>query len=302
MISILKSRCKFIKKSLQNQLSLHKNIAMKILVTNDDGYKSKGLNTLARILAQYGEVTVVAPKKPQSGMSMAVTMGLRPIAVRELGTDEGIRWWYLDGTPASCIKFGLDNILHPETPDLVVSGINHGSNAATAALYSGTLGAAMEGAVNGIPAIGVSLDTFDPDADFSAIRSMLPGILDKILGGDACKRRGTYYNINFPCLPLDRIKGVRVSRMGKAHWEREYRPYREFLASLGKTPDEQAEKYIASSLPDEKIYVMAGDFTSDSGNCDDADHLLVEQGYVTVTPHNIDNTDTAEYDRLCAII
>lgn len=274
---------------------------MKILVTNDDGYTAKGLHTLVETLLPYGEITVVAPKKPQSGMSMAVSMGLRPIAVRRLGKAEGADWWYLDGTPASCIKFGIDNIFHPQTPDLVVSGINHGSNAATAALYSGTLGAAMEGAVNGIPSIGVSLDTFKSDADFSAVRRLLPGILDKLL--DVAKpRSGMFYNINFPYIPHERIKGVRMCRMGKAHWEREYRPYLEFLSEIGKTPDPDAEKYLASCLADEQVYVMAGDFTSNDGNPDDADHLLLEQGYITITPHNIDNTDSGEYERLCAII
>ena len=246
-------------------------------------------------------LTVVAPKKPQSGMSMAVSMGLRPIAVRRLGKAEDADWWYLDGTPASCIKFGIDNIFHPQMPDLVVSGINHGSNAATAALYSGTLGAAMEGAVNGIPSIGVSLDTFKSDADFSAVRRLLPGILDKLL--DVAKpRSGMFYNINFPYIPHEWIKGVRMCRMGKAHWEREYRPYLEFLSEIGKTPDPDAEKYLASCLADEQVYVMAGDFTSNDGNPDDADHLLLEQGYITITPHNIDNTDSGEYERLCAII
>lgn len=274
---------------------------MKILVTNDDGYTAKGLHTLVETLLPYGEITVVAPKKPQSGMSMAVSMGLRPIAVRRLGKADGADWWYLDGTPASCIKFGIDNIFHPQVPDLVVSGINHGSNAATAALYSGTLGAAMEGAVNGIPSIGVSLDTFKSDADFSAVRRLLPGILDKLL--DVAKpRSGMFYNINFPYIPHERIKGVRMCRMGKAHWEREYRPYLEFLSEIGKTPDPDAEKYLASCLADEQVYVMAGDFTSNDGNPDDADHLLLEQGYITITPHNIDNTDSGEYERLCAII
>lgn len=274
---------------------------MKILVTNDDGFEAKGISELVEILRPYGDLTVVAPKKPQSGMSMAVSMGLRPIAVRKLSERLGERWWYLDGTPASCIKYGIDNIFWPERPDLVVSGINHGSNAATAALYSGTLGAAMEGAVNGIPSIGVSLDTFKSDADFSAVRRLLPEILDKLL--DVAKpRSGMFYNINFPYIPHDRIKGVRMCRMGKAHWEREYRPYLEFLSEIGKTPDPDAEKYLASCLADEQIYVMAGDFTSNDGNPDDADHLLLEQGYITVTPHNIDNTDSGEYERLCAII
>lgn len=274
---------------------------MKILVTNDDGFEAKGISELVEILRPYGDLTVVAPKKPQSGMAMAVSMGLRPIAVRKLSEKPGERWWYLDGTPASCIKYGIDNIFWPERPDLVVSGINHGSNAATAALYSGTLGAAMEGAVNGIPSIGVSLDTFKSDADFSAVRRLLPEILDKLL--DVAKpRSGMFYNINFPYIPHDRIKGVRMCRMGKAHWEREYRPYLEFLSEIGKTPDPDAEKYLASCLADEQIYVMAGDFTSNDGNPDDADHLLLEQGYITVTPHNIDNTDSGEYERLCAII
>ena len=133
---------------------------MKILITNDDGYDAKGLLTLVSVLRRYGDLTVVAPKCPQSGMSMAVTMGYKPIAVKHMDSKPGEDWWYLDGTPASCIKFGIDNVLFPERPDLVVSGVNHGSNAATASIYSGTIGAAMEGAVNGIPAIGVSLDTF----------------------------------------------------------------------------------------------------------------------------------------------
>ena len=116
---------------------------MKILVSNDDGYNAKGIRTLVRLLRNYGEVTVVAPKKAQSGMSMAVTMGYAPIAVKHIGMEDGADWWYLDGTPASCVKFGIDNIFWPDKPDLVVSGINHGNNAATAALYSGTIGAAM---------------------------------------------------------------------------------------------------------------------------------------------------------------
>lgn len=274
---------------------------MKILVTNDDGYTAKGLHTLVETLLPYGEITVVAPKKPQSGMSMAVSMGLRPIAVRRLGKAEGADWWYLDGTPASCIKFGIDNIFHPQMPDLVVSGINHGSNAATAALYSGTLGAAMEGAVNGIPAIGVSLDSFDPDADFSAVRELFPKILERLLP-DMERRSGLYYNINFPGLPADRILGIRPAVMGMAHWEREYRPYGEFVSSIGRTPDAEAQAYLDSALDDERIYVMAGDFTSNEGNPHDADHLMLEEGYVTVTPLGIDSTDRKELERLCATI
>ncbi|MBP5625621.1 MAG: 5'/3'-nucleotidase SurE [Bacteroidales bacterium] len=274
---------------------------MRILVTNDDGYEAKGLLTLVGILRKYGDVTVVAPKRPQSGMSMAVTMGFKPIAVKHLATKEGEDWWYLDGTPASCIKFGIDNVLMPARPDLVVSGINHGSNAATASIYSGTIGAAMEGAVNGIPAIGVSLDTFDPDADFSGVETLLPQILDKLLP-QLGRRYGTYYNINFPDLPAAGIRGVRVTRMGYAHWEHEYQDYGRFLDERGHIPSEEDCRYIAHLAPDEDLYVMAGDFTDNGDNPADADHLLLDQGYVTITPQNIDNTATADIDRLCAII
>ncbi len=118
---------------------------MKILITNDDGIHAKGLAALVDVLKHYGELTIVAPKHAQSGMSMAVTMGYKPIAVKHLAERiPGQDWWYLDGTPASCIKYGIDNVLFPERPDLVVSGVNHGSNAATASIYSGTIGAAME--------------------------------------------------------------------------------------------------------------------------------------------------------------
>lgn len=274
---------------------------MKILITNDDGIGAKGLQTLVRILRPYGELTVVAPKRPQSGMSMAVTMGYKPIAVRHVERKPGEDWWYLDGTPASCIKYGIDNVLFPERPDLVVSGINHGSNAATAAVYSGTIGAAMEGAVNGIPAIGVSLDTFSPDADFSCVEALLPQLLDKLLPR-LDGRFGLFYNINFPDRPADRIPGVRVCRMGRAHWEREYRPYGTFLASCGHVPSEEDCRYVAQADPEEELVVMAGDFTDNGDNPADADHLLLAQGYVTITPENIDNTDLGEIGRLCAII
>jgi 5'-nucleotidase len=275
---------------------------MRILITNDDGYKAKGIKCLVNIMRKFGDLTIVAPKSAQSGMSMAVTMGYKPIAVRHLKDDPAEDWWYLDGTPASCVKFGLDNILYPERPDLVVCGINHGSNAATAACYSGTLGAASEGAINGIPAIGVSLDEFSNDADFSAIETMLPGILKRLLGSIS-HRFGVYYNINFPMLPASEIKGVKIGRMGIVHWENEYRTYgKEFLESRGHEPSPADIEYIKAVLPGEECYVMAGDMMENYGNGPDADHILMENGYVAITPLNLDNTDEGELKRLCDII
>lgn len=274
---------------------------MKILVTNDDGYCAKGMLALIEVLRPFGELLIVAPKQAQSGMSMAVTMGHKPIAVKHIKELPGESWWYLDGTPASCVKYGIDNILWPEMPDLVVSGINHGSNAATAAIYSGTIGAAMEGAVNGIPSLGISLDSFDPDADFSAVQALLPGLLEKLIP-NMSGRFGTFYNINFPALPAEQIKGVKPGTMGMAHWEREYRDYQEFVEERGLKPCADDLAYVAGKEDGEEIYVMAGDFTSNAGNTAAADHLLLGQGWITVTPESIDNTDYNEYQRLCDII
>lgn len=274
---------------------------MRILLTNDDGYKAKGIKVLTEILRSFGDITVVAPKRPQSGASMSINMGFKPLAAKHLGSEPGIDYWYLDATPSSCIKFGLDNVLYPEIPDLVVSGINHGCNAATAALYSGTLGAAMEGALNGVHSIGVSLDSYGEDPDFSAVEELLPDLLRKLLPAFS-RRHGEYYNINFPDLPASEIKGVKICRMGMAHWEKEYQPYLEFLGSIGRSPDEDALRYIQNAIPGEEIYVMSGCLTDDENEEDcNADHRQMADAYITVTPHNIDNTDRDEMARLAEL-
>ncbi|MBQ9549101.1 MAG: 5'/3'-nucleotidase SurE [Bacteroidales bacterium] len=254
---------------------------MRILVANDDGYKAKGLHELVEILRPYGHLTVVSPKFHQSGMSMAVNLGGKPIAVKKLSEEDGVSYWYVDGTPSSCVKFGIDNILPDSLPELVVSGINHGANYGTAALYSGTLGAATEAALAGIRSVAVSLDCFDPDADFSAIRKYFPPLLDQIL---ALKNvpYGVLYNINFPNIPVDEIKGVRVCRQGILHWEREFQPF-----PFDTLHDEG-----------EELYQMVGDVVSDPANADDADHLLIRKGYITVVAHNLDNTDYAHARQL----
>ena len=278
-----------------------KDRMMRILLTNDDGIDAKGLATLVECLREFGELLIVAPKKAQSGMSMAVTMGYRPIAVKHVCDREGESWWYLDGTPASCIKYGLDNIMYPQKPDLVVSGVNHGSNAATASIYSATVGAAMEGAVNGIPSIAVSFDSFDPDADLSVVRTFLPEVLRRLMPSMS-GRFGEFCNINFPSVPVPEVKGVKVTSMGMGHWEKEYRDFKEFLAERGRTMSPEDEAYLSAADPDEQIVVMAGDFTDNAGNPGNADHLLLAEGWITVTPGNIDNTDYSEIERLCAII
>ncbi len=272
---------------------------LNILLTNDDGYQAGGIHSLADIMRQFGRVTAVAPKFHQSGMSMAVSMGGRAIAYKELPEENGVRWAYLDATPASCVKYGLDEIFWPGKPDVVVCGINHGSNAATAANYSGTLGAAEEAALNGIPGIGVSLDTMSPDADFTAVEEYFPGIFKKLMD---CRprRRGIFYNVNFPNIPASRIKGVRVGHQGLGHWEKEFKPWdTEFLTRRGISPEALGHTSCPKAGEGERLYMMAGDFKDDSLPEDIlADHHLLADGYISIVAHNIDTSDRDEIARL----
>ena len=272
---------------------------MKILVTNDDGYRAKGIKSLADIMKKYGEVTVVAPKTHQSGTSMAVTLGFRPIAVRDFGDVDGVRWFYVDATPASCVKFAVDNIFTDGKPDLVVSGINHGTNTATAACYSGTLGAVEEASLSGIPSIGVSLDNLSADADFSVVEELFPALLDRIMAS-GCFERGTFLNVNYPNLPASEIKGVRLAHMGLGHWEKEFQEYDpEYIKRMGIDLTAYSIRWVDFvPEPGEELYFMVGTFVDDPDNVPGADHHLVKEGYVTVTVHNLDNTDRALAKRL----
>lgn len=274
---------------------------MKILVTNDDGIDATGLRVLVECLREFGELLIVAPKKAQSGMSMAVSMGYRPLAVKHVCDKPGESWWYMDGTPASCIKYGLDNIMYPQVPDLVVSGINHGDNAATASIYSGTVGAAMEGAVGGIPSICVSFGNFSADADMSVAARFLPDVLRRLIP-NMNGRFGEFYNVNIPDVPAEEIRGVKVCRMGKGHWVKEYQDYGQFLSDRMRTPSEEDKAYLEAAEPGEKMVVMAGYFRDYDFDTERADHLYLRQGWITITPGNMDNTDYQEVERLCGII
>lgn len=267
---------------------------MHILITNDDGYNSKGIKVLAEIMKEFGEVTVIAPKTHQSGMSMAVSLGFKQIAHKDLGNG----WHYVDATPASCVKFGLNTIFLDKFPDVVVSGINHGSNAATASCYSGTLGAAEEGALNGIPAIGVSIDTLHPDADFSGVEKYFGEIFKKIMA-DLPTRHGVYYNVNFPDIPADRIKGARVGYQGMGRWVREFKEWdTTHYAKYGLTPEMLGQSSNPVLEEGEDLYMMVGDFLDDPRNSDEADHRLVKDGYISIVAHNVDCTDYEEIERL----
>jgi 5'-nucleotidase len=267
---------------------------MEILITNDDGYNSKGIKVLADIMKKYGNVTVIAPKHHQSGMSMAVSLGFKQIAHKNLG--EG--WHYVDATPASCVKFGLNTMFLEKHPDVVVSGINHGSNAATASCYSGTLGAAEEAALNGIPAIGVSLDTLHPDADFSGVEKYFGDIFVELIKNWP-DRHGVYYNVNFPDIPTEQLKGVRAGSQGMGRWIKEFKEWDiAHYEKYGITPEMLGQRSEPQHEEGEDLYMMVGEFLDDPRNPDDADHHLMSEGYVSVVAHNVDNTDYQEVERL----
>ena len=271
---------------------------MRILITNDDGYQAKGIQVLTKIMQKFGEVTVIAPKTHQSGMSMAVSLGFKQIAHKDLGNG----WHYVDATPASCVKFGLNTMFLDNFPDVVVSGINHGSNAATASCYSGTLGAAAEAALNGIPAIGVSLDDFHYDADFSAIEKYFGDIFKAIMS-ELTGKFGVYYNVNFPNIPAAQIKGVRVGYQGKGRWVREFQEWDvKYYEKYGLTPEMLGQSSNPVLEEGEDLYMMVGDFLDDPRNNSEADHRLVKNGYISVVAHNLDCTDYEETKRLTVLL
>ena len=267
---------------------------MRILITNDDGYQAKGIKTLVEIMKQFGEVTVISPKTHQSGMAWALSLGFKQIAHKDLGNG----WHYLDATPASCVKFGLNTIFADNYPDVVVSGINHGSNASVASCYSGTLGAAAEAALNGVPAIGVSLDSLDLNADFSGVAKHFGEIFSSIMKNYP-KKHGVYYNVNFPDIPADEIKGVKVGYQGHGRWVREFKEWDiQHYAKYGLTPEMLGQSSNPVLEEGEDLYMMVGDFEDDPRNTSEADHLLVKNGYVSVVAHNVDCTDYEETRRL----
>ena len=256
------------------------NEHLEILITNDDSYTSKGFQTLVSLCATIGNVTGLAPKTAQSGMSAALSMG-KPLFLnkeeeRLAPNGNKIAIYSFTGTPADCVKMAMNSVFNRHhRPDLMFSGINHGSNASTAAVYSGTLGATAEATIYDIPAIALSVDSHDPDADFSAVESWFPKIVQNYLKNPPLK--GIYLNINFPNLPLDKIKGIRFAHQGEGMWVDEFEMYR--------TPR------------GEPFYWICGKF-QDKAHDDAGDHTLMENGYITIVPHLVDSTSYDEIYRL----
>ena len=180
---------------------------MKILVTNDDGIHSEGIRVLAELALQLGDVVVAAPKEQCSAMSHRITF-LKPLTIEKTSFPvEGVlSAWQVDGTPADCVKAGLEYVCKDEKPDIVFSGINNGYNTGTEILYSGTVGAAMDALVYGVPAIAYSIDM---NNEFSAIRHFFMSVTEEVLSRKISK--GQIWNINVPGIPWEEISGIRYN-------------------------------------------------------------------------------------------
>src|SRR5688572_26289408 len=191
-----------------------------ILVSNDDGITSKGILTLVNAMKQLGEVVVVAPDSPQSGMGHAITVG-ETLRLEENFIFKDVRAYQCSGTPADCVKMARHFVLRDQRqPDIVVSGVNHGSNTSISVLYSGTMSAAIEGAIEGTPAVGFSLCDFDSDADFSHTKEYIRRITKQVLEKGLPK--GVALNVNFPAKQNENLRGVRICRQANAKWVEEF--------------------------------------------------------------------------------
>jgi 5'-nucleotidase len=236
-----------------------------ILVTNDDGIGSRGIAALVKAMEPLGEVVVAAPVESQSGMSQAITVK-HPLRVKKARLN-GCLSFAINGTPADCVKLAFNKLL-ARKPDLLVSGINHGSNSSTSVLYSGTLGAALEGAVNGIPSIGFSILSYDPEANLDAAatyaRKIAEKVLLKSLPPDTC------LNVNIPDGNEDELKGIRICRQTMGHWEEEF----------DRRTDPSGKEY----------YWLTGVYFNSEPEAEDTDEWALKHKYVTIVPLRTDLT------------
>lgn len=236
-----------------------------ILVVNDDGITAGGIKALVEVAAQFGEVVVVAPDSPQSGMGHAITLN-QPLRLRKSDLFDEIIAYECSGTPVDCVKLGVDKVLHKK-PDLCVSGINHGSNSSINIIYSGTMSAAVEAALEGIPSVGFSLCNYKHDADFSAAKVMVSKVITQVLKHGLAEN--TLLNVNIPDLPAEQIKGLKICRQALAKWDEKF--------------DEREDPH------GRKYYWLTGVFENhDRG--DDTDEWALNNGYVSVVPVQYDLT------------
>ncbi len=236
-----------------------------ILVTNDDGITSPGIAALIHAVKPLGNIVVVAPDSPQSGMGHAITVA-KPLRLDPIKLYEGVQCFQSSGTPADCVKLAVAKVLHKK-PDLVVSGINHGSNSSISVIYSGTMSAAVEASIENIPAVGFSLVNYSHEADMTAASKIARHIAKLILENGL--PQGTVLNVNIPDVPYEEIKGIKICRQANAKYEEEF----------DERTDPNGRKY----------YWMVGNFLNlDKG--DDTDVWALKNNFVSMVPVQYDMT------------
>lgn len=236
-----------------------------LLVCNDDGISARGLRSLVEVAREFGDVTVVAPDSPQSGMGHAITIG-EPLRLYPEDYLDGVEAWSCSGTPVDCVKLAT-GVIMKRKPTLLISGINHGPNYSISVVYSGTLSAAMEGAIEGIPSIGFSLCDYSHDADFTASKKIARLMIERALSHPM--PTATLLNVNIPHLPLDHIKGIRICRQAIGRWVEEF----------DQRMDPHGQKY----------YWLTGKFHQDDEG-EDTDTWALAHGFVSVCPVQYDLT------------
>ena len=237
-----------------------------ILVTNDDGITAKGIRALIEVMSEIGDVVVVAPDKPQSAMGHAITLNSMLYLNKIENSNPNITEYSCSGTPVDCVKLAVAEILKRQ-PDLCVSGVNHGSNSSINVIYSGTMSAAIEAGIEGIPAIGFSYLDYDWDANFEELKPFIKRIALKVLTEN--KLNGAVLNVNFPKLLANEIKGIKICRQAKAQW---------------------IEKFDKRKSPFGKDYYwLTGEFVNhDLGT--DTDEWALANGFISVVPVHFDFT------------
>ena len=238
-----------------------------ILITNDDGVTAPGIHNLVMAVKDLGNIIVVAPDKPQSGMGHAITIG-HPLRMNKVNVFEDIEAWQITGTPVDCVKLAVDKLLKRK-PDLCLSGINHGPNHSINVIYSGTMSAAMEAAIEGIPSVGFSLMDHSMEADFTASRDIVKQIVSKLLL-ETPKDKHMLLNVNIPIGERDLIAGIKICRQAYAKYQEDFDERR----------DPRGGKY----------YWLTGEFVNmDKG--EDTDVWALNHNFVSIVPVSIDFTN-----------
>lgn len=236
-----------------------------ILVTNDDGITAPGIRTLISVMNTIGDVVVVAPDSPQSAMGHAITIN-STLHLEKVTIDGNQPEYSCSGTPADCVKLAVNEILE-RRPDICVSGINHGSNSSINVIYSGTMSAALEAGIEGIPAIGFSLLDYNWNANFEHCKSFIKTITQQVL--EHGLPDGVVLNVNLPNLEEKAIKGIKICRQARANWQEEF----------DKRTNPMGRDY----------YWLTGKFVN-MDNGEDTDEWALEHGYVSVVPVQFDLT------------